>query len=177
MSDKNRNLFYLDELSGYKVASDYSDIRGWEVKDADHRTIGKVDHLLVNKETERVVYIDVEVDESLIEQGHDTYQEPASEGVHQFLNKDGENHLIIPIGMAHLDEENKYVITNEIDSTTFSKTRRFKKGDDFDFDYERNVLRTYRGDLDDDFADDDDDFYNRREFDNTFRRGDNNPMI
>lgn len=176
MSDKIKNLYYLDELSGYKVASDYSDIRGWDVKDKDHRTIGKVEHLLVNKETERVVYIDVEVNESLIEVGHDPYQGSASDGVHEFLNKDGENHLIIPIGMAHLDEENKYIITNEIDSSTFARTRRFNKDDDFDFEYERNVLRTYRGDPETDFVSDDD-FYKRSEFDNKFRRGEGNPGI
>jgi predicted RNA-binding protein (virulence factor B family) len=79
-----------------------SDVRGWDVKDANNRTIGKVDHLLVNKIAERVVYLDVEVDELLIEDGHNTYQTKVSDGVHQFLNKDGENHLIIPIGMAIL---------------------------------------------------------------------------
>jgi hypothetical protein len=176
MSDKNRNLHYLDELSGYKVASDYADIRGWDVKDADRRTVGKVDHLLVNKETEHVVYIDVEIDTSIIEEGHDPLQTSAHDGVHEFMNKDGENHLIIPIGMAQLDEENKYVITNEIDSSTFARTRRYRKGDDFDFEYERDVLRSYRGDPEDDYVDEGD-FYNQREFDNTFRRGENNPMI
>jgi hypothetical protein len=29
--------------------------------------------------------------------------------VHAFLNRNGDNHLIIPIAMAILDEENKYV--------------------------------------------------------------------
>jgi hypothetical protein len=33
-----------------------------DVKDANNRIIGKVDHLLVNKTAERVVYLDVEVD-------------------------------------------------------------------------------------------------------------------
>jgi hypothetical protein len=63
MTDTNKNLFNLDELSGYKVAENYSDVRGWDVKDANNRTIGKVDHLLVNKTAERVVYLDVEVDD------------------------------------------------------------------------------------------------------------------
>jgi hypothetical protein len=80
MTDTNKNLFNLDELSGYKVAENYHDVRGWDVKDANNRTIGKVDHLLVNKIAERVVYLDVEVDESLIEDEHNTYQNRASEG-------------------------------------------------------------------------------------------------
>lgn len=76
MPDKNRNLYYLHELSDYKVAFDYCDVRGWEVKDAEDRTIGKVDNLLVNKQSERVVYLDVEVDEAVIEEGHKTYEVP-----------------------------------------------------------------------------------------------------
>lgn len=171
MTDTNKNLFNLDELSGYKVADDYSDVRGWAVKDANDRAIGKVDHLLVNKIAERVVYLDVEVDEALIENGHDTYETRVSDGVHQFLNKDGENHLIIPIGMADIDDENKEVITKQIDSLTFAKAKRFRKGDVLDFDYELNLVRHYRGD-DTIQSSDSDEFYNREEFKNTFRRRD-----
>lgn len=167
MTDTNKNLFNLDELSGYKVADDYHDVRGWDVKDANNRTIGKVDHLLVNKIAERVVYLDVEVDESLIEDEHNTYQKHASDGVHEFLNKDGENHLIIPIGMADFDEENKLVNTNQIDSSTFAKTKRFKKGEDLDFGYELNVVRHYRGDNNIHSTNTVDGFYDREEFNNT----------
>ena len=172
MTDTNKNLFNLDELSGYKVADDYSDVRGWDVKDANGRTIGKVDHLLVNKIAERVVYLDVEVDEALIKNGNDTYETPASDGVHQFLNKDGENHLIIPIGMANIDDENKQVITNQIDSSTFSQAKRFRKGDLPDFDYELNLVRHYKGDNTIHSSDTVGDFYNREEFKNTFHRRD-----
>jgi hypothetical protein len=167
MTDTNKNLFNLDELSGYKVAEDYSDVRGWDVKDANNRTIGKVDHLLVNKTAERVVYLDVEVDEELIETGHNTYQTKVSDGVHQFLNKDGENHLIIPIGMAVIDDKNKHVVTNQIDSSTFAKAKRFKKGDVIDFGYELNLVRHYRGDNTIHSSNSVDGFYNREEFKNS----------
>jgi hypothetical protein len=172
MTDKNKNLFNLDELSGYKVADDYSDVRGWDVKDANNRTIGKVDHLLVNKIAERVVYLDVEVDESLIEEGYNTYQNRVSDGVHEFLNKDGENHLIIPIGMAIIDERNKLVNTDQIYSSTFAKAKRFRKGDVIDFGYELNVIRHFRGDNTIHTSNKIDGFYNREEFNNTFHRRD-----
>ena len=167
MTDTNKNLFNLDELSGYKVADDYSDVRGWDVKDANDRIIGKVEHLLVNKIAERVVYLDVEVDEELIEKGHNTYQTKVSDGVHQFLNKDGENHIIIPIGMAYIDDENKQVITNKIDSSTFAKAKRFRKGDVIDFGYELNLVRHYRGDNTIHSSNSVDGFYNREEFKNS----------
>ena len=169
MTDTNKNLFNLDELSGYKVAENYSDVRGWNVKDANNRTIGIVDHLLVNKIAERVVYLDVEVDKALIEEGYNTYQTSVSEGVHEFLNKDGDNHVIIPIGMATIDEKNKLVTTNQIDSSTFAKTKRFRKGDVIDFNYELNTIRHYRGDNTIHLSDSVDDFYNREEFKNDFQ--------
>ncbi len=170
MTDTNKNLYSLDELSDYKVAENYSDVRGWDVKDANNRTIGKVDHLLVNKTAERVVYLDVEVDETLIEEGHNTYQDPASAGVHGFSNKEGENHLIIPIGMATIDEKNKVVISNQIDSSTFAKTKRFRKGDDIDFAYELNLVRYYRCDNTIHSSNIVDGFYEREEFNNTFHQ-------
>jgi hypothetical protein len=172
MTDTKKNLFNLDELSGYKVADYYSDVRGWDVKDANDRTIGKVDHLLVNKTAERVVYLDVEVDETLIEEGYNTYQDRVSDGVHEFLNKDGENHLIIPIGMAIIDDKNKHVVSNQIDSSTFAKAKRFRKGDVIDFDYELNVVRYYRGDATIHSSNSVDGFYEREEFNNTFHHRD-----
>lgn len=169
---KNKNLFYLDELSDYKVASDYPDIKGWDVRDVDNRVIGKVDRLLVNKVAERVVYIDVEVDHTIIEHGHDPFL-GTSTGVHEFLNKDGDNHLIIPIGLITIDEENKIVHSAQIDHTTFSKTPRFKGGSDIYNDYEANVYKSYSGEAEFDEAllRDEREFYSRKEFDGSnFRR-------
>jgi len=166
MKDKNKNLYYLHELSDYKVAEEYADVRDWKVINADKRTIGKVDDLLVSKEAERVVYLDVEVDTSLIEAGHETYTNPANKGVHEFLNEDGENHLIIPIGMVTLDEENKEVHSKQIEYLTFAKTKRFKKGDDLERSYELTVLPHYFPDNNfDEESGSENEFYNRKEFD------------
>lgn len=165
MTEKNKNLYYLHDLSDYKVADEYADVRDWEVIDADKRTIGKVDGLLVNKVAERVVYLDVEVDTSLIEAGHETYATPANQGVHEFLNEEGENHLIIPIGMVNLDENNKKVHTKQIDYATFAKTKRFKKGVDLERSYELMVLPHYLpGTKFEEESDSDNQFYNRKEF-------------
>ncbi len=165
MTEKNKNLYYLHELSDYKVADDYADVRDWQVIDADKRSIGKVDGLLVNKRAERVVYLDVAVNEDLIEAGHQPYAASASEGVHDFLNEDGENHLIIPIGIVTLDEENKKVHCSEIDYSTFANTKRFKKGYDIERSHELKVLPRYYPD--NIFVDEDDldeEFYNRSVF-------------
>jgi hypothetical protein len=171
MKDENKNLYYLHELTDYKVADDYADVRDWQVVDADDKIIGKVDGLLVSKEAERVVYLDVEVDRNLIEAGHKTYAKPTKEGVHEFLNKDGENHLIIPIGLTILDENLFRVQCNEIDYTTFSKTKRFKKGDDIQRSYELLVLPHYSNANATDEVNEYDEpsFYGRKEFTNSAR--------
>ena len=163
--DKNKNLYYLHELSDYKVADEYTDVRDWDVIDADNRPIGKVDGLLVSKQAERVVYLDVEVDPSLIELGHQTYVTPANTGVHEFLNEDGENHLIIPIGMVTLDEANQKVHSDQINYNTFAKTKRFKKGIEIGKSYELLVLPHYF--LGNNFLEEsgsEDQFYDREEF-------------
>ncbi|MGK2863090.1 MAG: PRC-barrel domain-containing protein [Chitinophagaceae bacterium] len=168
---EEKNLYYLDELSDYKVAEDYCDVRGWEVKDADNRTIGKVDNLMVNKKAERVVYLDVEVDEGIIEAGHETYSSPASEGVHEFLNKDGDNHIIIPVGMISLDEKNEIVLTNEINHSTFAKTNRFSKGAVINREYEIILLRNYvPSTIVDKPSSVSGNFYDGKEFENTLSR-------
>ena len=153
MSDeKNRkHLYYLNELSDFKVDDDDPDVRGWKVKDTENQVIGKVDNLLVSKEKKRVVYLDIEVDNSIIDANHDPYGKPAG-GVHEFINKDGENHLILPVGLARLDKDEKCVYSDQITHQTFAETKRVERGYDVDRDYELVVLESYNRDLDNDSA-------------------------
>ena len=155
MTDRKENrkhLYYLNELSDFKVDSDDPDVRGWIVKDVDNRTVGKVDNLLVSKEKKRVLYLDIEVDKSIIDANHDPYGKPSSE-VHEFINKDGENHLILPIGMARLNLDEKYVYSDKLNHQTFAETKRMEKGYDVDRDYEVVVLESYNRNFDNDRRD------------------------
>ena len=144
--DKKKNLYFLHELSDYKVESDDPDVRGWKIKDADGRVVGKVDNLVVNKERKKVVYLDVEVDKSILEADHKPHGKPAKGEVHEFINKNGENHLIIPIGLASLNTDEKYVYTDKINYKTFAETKRMEKGATNDRDYELVVLESYNRD-------------------------------
>lgn len=159
--EHRKHLYYLNELSDFKVDSDDPDVRGWTVKDVDNRTIGKVDNLLVSKEKKRVLYLDIEVDKSIIDANHDPYGKSSSE-VHEFINKDGENHLILPIGMARLNLDEKYVYSDKLNHQTFAETKRMEKGYDVDRDYEVVVLESYNRDFDRDRNDNDRD---RSDFD------------
>ncbi len=147
MSTPNKHLYNLNELKDYKVDHHDPDIRGWSVKDRDNRVVGKVDNLLVNKDLAKVVYIDVEVDESIIDANHDPYSPHHDPSLHEFINEKGENHIIIPIGLIHLNRENKFVYTENINYETFAETKRYRSGTDITRDYERHVLGSYnRGD-------------------------------
>lgn len=162
MKDENKDLYYLHDLSDYKVASDYPNVKDWEVQDADFKKVGIVDGLLVSKSAERVVYLDVEVDKEMIEDGHEAYGKPTSDGVHEFLNKDGDDHLIVPIGLVKLDEEHKIVHASQINRSTFLKTTRYSKGNNIERDYELGVYKNYVPEGDE--LDSDDDFYGRNAF-------------
>ncbi|HKJ48177.1 MAG TPA: hypothetical protein VJ973_03765 [Christiangramia sp.] len=143
MSTREKHLYYLSELKDYKVNSKDYDIRGWIVKDIDNTTLGKVDNLLVNKELGKVVYVDVEVEESIINKNHDPYSHSGTTDYSEFINKEGENHIIIPIGLIDLNNDKKYVVTQTINYETFAETKRYKSGSTITRDYEHHVLDSY----------------------------------
>jgi hypothetical protein len=67
--------------------------------------------------------------------------------------------------MVTLDEDNKKVHSNQIDYTTFAKTKRFKKGVDLERSYELMILPHYFPDNKfDEENDSDNQFYTRKEF-------------
>lgn len=168
MGNKDKNLYRLDELSDYKIASNYSDVRGWKIVDADNRTIGTIDNLWVNKDMMRVVYLDVKADKALIEDSQNEVHEViANDNGREFVYKDGDSHVIIPIGSVSINKDTKIVMANSIGFDTFRKTSRYNRESNFDRDYERRVMKSYypENDPDSGYYSDDDSFYNRREFD------------
>lgn len=169
MENKDRNLYRLDELSDYKIASNYSDVRGWKIVDSDNRTIGTIDNLWVNKDMQRVVYLDVNVDKKLIEDSRNQVHEAiANDNGREFVYKDGDSHIIIPIGSVNINKDTKIVMANGIGYDTFRNTSRYNSQHNFDRNYERRVMNSYYPDDISGFGseNDDDSFYRRREFDN-----------
>ncbi len=146
MANDNGDLEYLDNMSDYGVASGYNDVRGWDVFDADNRKIGEVDGLLASKLAERVVYLDVEVDEDLITAGRADLDTTANTAIHEFENADGDDHIIIPIGLVNFNEAAKNVHAPQITHATFAKANRFSKRADFDRNYEVDIYRLYTPD-------------------------------
>lgn len=87
----------LKDLPDYEMAEGNPDVRGWDVSGDDGQKFGEVNDVLVDQQAERVKYLDVEVD-----------KEVAS-------SKD--QHVLIPIGAAQLDESDDRVIVNGVSST------------------------------------------------------------
>jgi hypothetical protein len=140
---KDRNLKYLNELSDYTVSDNDKDVRGWPVKDVNDTTIGEVDNLLVSRANNRVVYLVVEMDESILKENHPYSTSTNDDSTNELVNEEGEDHVIVPIGMAHLDLDNEIVHTPKINWDIFARTQRIKKGSLIDRHYETNVLESY----------------------------------
>src|SRR5680860_1212813 len=110
-----------------------------------------------------------------IRDSHDPYSKPANGDVHEFVNKEGESHIIIPIGFANINEDRKFVYTDKINYQTFAETKRIEKGTRINRDYEVIVLDSY--DRNNKDRDKNPDYQSNKEYDeelkNERRRSDN----
>jgi photosynthetic reaction center H subunit len=61
VGDAPSRIAPLSALDEYEVADGYPEVRGWDVRDADDRSIGYVYDLLVDVDALRVRYLDVEL--------------------------------------------------------------------------------------------------------------------
>lgn len=93
--DAQTTLERLDRLRDYRVAHDDPDPRNWLVVGRNGKTLGRVDHLIGDTSSMRIVYLDVELDRDL---AHDT------------------RHVLIPTGHVDLDTKRKRVIAQGIDT-------------------------------------------------------------
>lgn len=144
--NKNRKLSYLKDLSGYKMDKDNPDVRGWTVHDANHEKVGTISGLLTDPEKERVVYLDVDVDENLISEHHDPFDAKHDEGIHEYQDKKGSIHMIIPVGVAHVDRDHKRVIADGINQGSLKSfpSYRYRKEEPIHPEYERRVMNECR---------------------------------
>ena len=171
---KNRKLQYLRDLSDYKMAKGDPDVRGWNVHDAEGDRIGEITGLLIDPVRERVVYIDVDVRDELISKDHDPFDAQHESGIHEYQDKKGDIHMIIPVGAAHVDRDKKYVVADGIDQGALKNYPSYRHRKDVPIhpDYERKVrernkkhyVETNDGRLiDRDLSDDE--YYNSEDYD------------
>ena len=74
----------------FTVAWNEPDVRGWKIADEAGREFAKIDDIIIDEDESREKYLDV-----IVEQEH---PEP--------------NHMLVPVGVIDLQDENKKVIVN-----------------------------------------------------------------
>ncbi|SMB86674.1 PRC-barrel domain protein [Hymenobacter roseosalivarius DSM 11622] len=80
------HLRRLRDLADFEVADSSPDVRGWSVRGADGQKFGEVAELIVEEEALKVRYLDIELSSNLRVNKH-------------------ERHILLPVGVAALDEE------------------------------------------------------------------------
>ena len=93
---ENRNT-YLHELGGsnYEIADGQENIKGWTVKDRSGEKLGEVDELIFDERSSKVRYIVLDMDDNE-------------------LNLDDHRKVLVPIGIAVLDEKEDEVILDNV---------------------------------------------------------------
>lgn len=136
--DLTSRLVHLDDVDDFKVADGDPDIRGWDVRTADGRKIGRVEDLIVDTGLMKVRYIEAKLDREV-------------------TRTDGDRHVLIPIGTARLDddEDDVYLSTSIVDPQQLPEYDRSH----FDRDYEVSLRGRFGGTSADLSGNEDTDFY------------------
>jgi photosynthetic reaction center H subunit len=118
------HLRRLRDLTDYEVADGNPDVRGWTVRGGDGKKFGEVTELIVEEETLKVRYLDVELDAAL------------------HVNE-RERHILIPIGVAALDEDADNVF---VPSLTLDSVLEYPLYQEFQItrEYEEAMLRALK---------------------------------
>ncbi|MET4075743.1 PRC-barrel domain-containing protein [Hymenobacter sp. UYCo722] len=99
---ENSVLRRLRDLTDFEVADDNPDVRGWTVRGNDGRALGAVFELIVDVEAMKVRYLDIELDSS-------------------FHINEHENHILLPIGAASLDDDGDNVFVPALNAESVLK--------------------------------------------------------
>lgn len=106
----NSEYVRLKELgnSKYEVASNESDIRGWTVKNGQGRILGKVSDLLFDIESNRVLYIVLDL-----------------EGNELHLR---DRKVLVPMDIAEVHEASQNVVFSEVTANELTELPTYEKG-------------------------------------------------
>ncbi|CAN5244677.1 hypothetical protein BH23BAC1_BH23BAC1_13220 [soil metagenome] len=122
--DGIHRLYRLDELNDYKVSDKDTDVRGFILIGGDGERIGKVQELIVDPEIGKVRYLDVKLDSDLIV-------------------IDEKQHILLPIGVARLDDENNNIIVKNLNRSNV-KFYPVYKGEPITREYEQALRESHR---------------------------------
>ncbi len=122
---KEKKLCRLRELDNPRIFENFPDVRGWHVITSDNINIGQVDDLFIDKEINKLRYLDIKI-----------YEGPIF---------DVERHILVPVGLAELDEDNNKILI-KIDSNDFVNYPPYN-GEEIS-DYENSLFNSFKNDDD-----------------------------
>lgn len=142
--EKNAALIRLKEMEGYAVSDKDPDVRGWKVISKNGREVGTIDELIVDQDAMKVRYLDIDLNDDFLESGRD-------------------RHLLLPIGVAEIDEKDDLVFIPGIDRALVSKIPAFD-GDNLTRDYETTLINVLSDDSGSSPIRSDENIYDREDF-------------
>jgi sporulation protein YlmC with PRC-barrel domain len=145
--DRNRipTLKRLKEIEDeYEVADKHLDVRGWIVLGNKGESIGKINELIVDTEAMKVRYLDVDT---------------------SLTKESGDRHVLIPIGVATIDQKDDKVIIPNLDRSMVMKCPSYS-GETVTRDYEHTLLTILSPDYNVGSGSSEN-FYNQQSFDDT----------
>ncbi len=126
-----RQLYRLENLDDWKVHHDDVDIREYNVKTADGKTIGEVENLLVDMKDKKVRYVEIEL--------NDDIPQVNSKAVGTYTERDGDRIIIVPVGLVEIDRDNDTVNVAGLSHTDFRTYPRYKSKTALTPHYEKSV--------------------------------------
>jgi photosynthetic reaction center H subunit len=122
--ENDKNLYRLEDLDDYKVAEGDPDVRNWDVLDKNHKKIGKVDELIIDRTAMKVRYLDVIVKSDLL------------------YETDEDQHILIPIGAARINEHKDDIVVDDFEINNIREYPLYT-GEPFTREYEEDVRSRY----------------------------------
>jgi photosynthetic reaction center H subunit len=113
----------LSTIKDYDVADGTPDPRGWTVIDAMRTDVGKVHDLIVDTVAMRTRYLDVELDKDA-------------------TRLDDDRHVLIPVGLARLDDDHDRVVLAALTTTQLATLPPFTH-EVIDPEYESSLLSRF----------------------------------
>ena len=139
---EHRRLFYLHDLTGYKVHHDDTDVRGWQVVLDSGQAIGTVDNLVVDRQAERVRYLEVNTDSQFID-GYRSKSNYLDQETGSHYGADTDEMLMVPIGIAEIDHSRKQVVLSGFTADYFGNAPRYRRGSNLSPRYEIESMDYY----------------------------------
>lgn len=136
---RNKNLKFVDNLADYQVHHDDVDIRGFDVRLASGEKIGDVEGLLADVPSKLVRYVEIEVEDDVIERHTlGRYHED-------------DKHVLVPVGLIKINTDKTVTIyglelNNMIDYPRYNRANGYTTNYELDTAEYLNGFHEYRDD-------------------------------